>query len=241
MVGSDTLLGRDLKEVLGAEGRNEITDFAANAEGSFGSEEGEAVYLHPLDAASVESVDAVLSAGNDLGATKAFELVQATERYVPLIDCTGALDNRPEARIWPDTPQAASGKQRLFVVAHPAASVIAQILEGLTSLHPIQRSVVEVFEPASERGQKGISELQQQTASLLSFKKLDKAVFDTQLSFNLLAAYGEEAPVHLSTIEHRIEMHLATLLARKGAATPIPMPSLRLIQARVFHGYSLSF
>ncbi len=40
----------------------------------------------------------------------------------------------------------------------------------------------------------GVEELQQQTVSLLSFKSLPKAVFDNQLSFNLLARYGEEAP-----------------------------------------------
>jgi aspartate-semialdehyde dehydrogenase len=43
-------------------------------------------------------------------------------------------------------------------------------------------------------------------------------------------------------VELRIERHLATLLSRGAGlnAPPPPMPSLRLIQAPVFHGYSLS-
>jgi aspartate-semialdehyde dehydrogenase len=85
-----------------------------------------------------------------------------------------------------------------------------------------------------------VHELQQQTVSLLSFKNLPKGVFDAQLSFNLLARYGEEAPVSLEESELRIERHLASLLALPGDGEGAPMPSLRLIQAPVFHGYSFS-
>ena len=85
-----------------------------------------------------------------------------------------------------------------------------------------------------------VHELQQQTVSLLSFKNLPKDIFDTQLSFNLLARYGSEAPVSLEESELRIERHLATLLALPGEGEGAPMPSLRLIQAPVFHGYSFS-
>jgi aspartate-semialdehyde dehydrogenase len=101
--------------------------------------------------------------------------------------------------------------------------------------------LVHIFEPASERGQAGIEELQQQTVSLLSFKSMPKKVFDQQLSFNMLARYGEDAPMPLDTAELRIERHLATLLSRlPRAGAPPVMPSLRLVQAPVFHGYSMS-
>ncbi len=63
-------------------------------------------------------------------------------------------------------------------------------------------------------------------------------MFDAQLSFNLLSQYGEEAPVKLLAVEQRIERDLATILAGQSAA--LPMPSLRLIQAPVFHGYGIS-
>jgi aspartate-semialdehyde dehydrogenase len=99
------------------------------------------------------------------------------------------------------------------------------------------RAIVHIFEPASERGQRGIDELQQQTVSLLSFKPLVKDVYDAQLSFNLLARFGEDAPQPLEGIEARIEKHLASLLSQSAGSV---MPSLRLIQAPVFHGYSIS-
>ena len=40
--------------------------------------------------------------------------------------------------------------------------------------------------------------------------------------------------------ELRIEHHLATLLDLPGEGSGAPMPSLRLVQAPVFHGYSFS-
>jgi aspartate-semialdehyde dehydrogenase len=85
-----------------------------------------------------------------------------------------------------------------------------------------------------------VEELQHQTVSLLSFKSLPQAIFDAQLSFNLLARYGEQAPTTLEETELRIERHLATLLALPGDGEDAPIPSLRLIQAPVFHGYSFS-
>ena len=58
----------------------------------------------------------------------------------------------------------------------------------------LRHSVIQIFEPASERGQAGIHELQQQTTSLLSFRQLEKKIFDAQLGFAMLARYGEDAP-----------------------------------------------
>ena len=83
----------------------------------------------------------------------------------------------------------------------------------------------------------GIEELRKQTVSVLSFKKLDTTVFDTQLAFNLLARYGEEALEPLEGIEQRIVRDTTTLLA---AWAELPMPSIRLVQAPVFHGHSIS-
>ena len=59
----------------------------------------------------------------------------------------------------------------------------------------------------------------------------------------MVSKLGEDALPQLSSIEERIEKHLATLLDRAGLdhGGGIPMPSLRVIQAPVFHGYSVSF
>ena len=125
----------------------------------------------------------------------------------------------------------AAEEAAVHVIAHPAAIALALFLRRLHAHDPIRRSVIQIFAPASEHGTAGVEELQQQTVSLLSFKSLPHAVFDTQLAFNLLARYGEEAPAPLEDSELRIERHLATLLALPGEGEGAPMPSLRLIQA----------
>ncbi|MEI9811815.1 MAG: Asd/ArgC dimerization domain-containing protein [Acidobacteriota bacterium] len=57
------------------------------------------------------------------------------------------------------------------------------------------------------------------------------------MHFNLLSHYGEEAVEPLDGIEERIERHTASLVS---AWPGLPMPSIRLIQAPVFHGHSFS-
>jgi aspartate-semialdehyde dehydrogenase len=123
------------------------------------------------------------------------------------------------------------------VIAHPASIAIAMLLSKIAARTAIRRSIIHVFEPATERGQRGLDELQQQTVAVLSFKKLNKDVFDAQLAFNLLAQYGEEPLESLDSIAQRLERHLASLLSAYPA---IPMPSLRVLQAPVFHGHSFS-
>ena len=71
------------------------------------------------------------------------------------------------------------------MLAHPAATAIALMFSNLP--HPLRHSVIQIFEPASERGQAGIHELQQQSTGLLSFRQLEKKVFDAQLGFDMLA------------------------------------------------------
>ncbi len=243
VLGGETLLGRELKEVV--EGRElgaSVTAYAATGEGNFGEEEGEAVYVEPLTAESVRNDRAMVLAGSPEGALKAYALAKSAGGQPVLIDCAGDLEEQPEARLVApliEEPQRDAGW--VLEIAHPAASVLALVLLRLARYRRMRQAVVNVFEPASERGKAGLTELHQQTTGLLAFKPLEKKVFDAQLSFNLLSQYGEEALSKLSAVEQRIERHLATLLSRQtGGTAPPPMPSLRVIQAPVFHGYSQS-
>ena len=72
----------------------------------------------------------------------------------------------------------------IHVIAHPAATVLAQIFRRIHRHHPILRSVVQIFEPASERGYAGLTELQKQTASLLAFKQSPSSTGLHQISPN---------------------------------------------------------
>lgn len=242
LVGGETLLGKEVRDVIEAQiGGAAITGYSASGEGNFGEQEGEAIYLEPLNAAALVDNQAVLLAGNEEGAQKAYSLAKAAGGHPLLIDCNGHLESHPEARIvCPMLEEPDLQASWLQVVAHPAASAIAFVLTSLDKYAGVHSMIAHVFEPASERGQAGLSELHQQTTGLLAFKPLEKKVYDSQLSFNLLPHYGPEAPMKLAAVEQRIERHVATILSRQLHRGVLAIPSVRVVQAPVFHGYGIS-
>jgi aspartate-semialdehyde dehydrogenase len=247
LLGGESLLGGELKEVFEAQLKGAFVNaYAASGEGSFGESEGEAVYLDPLNLKAVESAGAIVAAGASAGSLKAYSLAKQLKGKVPVIDCTGHLEQESEARILAPIPGEANPPGVwLFITAQPAAAAIAETLRRLARWRPITLAVVNIFEPASERGKVGAAELHQQTSSILAFRGLDKDAFDAQLAFNLLSQYGPAAPLKLAAVERRIERHIALLLNPAGAVTAKPprqppLPSVRLIQAPVFHAYSIS-
>jgi aspartate-semialdehyde dehydrogenase len=245
LVGGESLLGREIRDIVGETGGGfELRLIGVDEEhsGTLTHVGDEIALLAALDADSLENARAVLLAGSAESSRKALDLIAADPGAV-IIDLTGAAEDLPDARLRAPLAEPeelpAEDSEGVHVIAHPAAIALALFLRRLQAHDPIRRSVIQIFAPASEHGAAGVEELQQQAVSLLSFKSLPKAVFDAQLSFNLLARYGEEAPLPLEDIELRIERHLASLLALPGDGEGAPMPSLRLIQAPVFHGYSL--
>ena len=240
VVGGDTLLAKEIRELLGesplAPRVQLISAVAAGASTEPDREEDELVMV-PLSPESLAGARVVFLSGSPASSRRAHRL--GASGGVRLIDLTSALEEQPEARLRAPSaePRTPTPPARIQVIAHPAAIALAMFLSQVSRIRTIRRSIVHVFEPASERGQRGLDELQQQTVAVLSFKKLKTDVFDAQLGFNLLARYGEEAHEPLEGIEQRVERHLASLLS---AWPDIPMPSLRLIQAPVFHGHSFS-
>ncbi|MCC6858541.1 MAG: hypothetical protein IT158_08275 [Bryobacterales bacterium] len=240
LVGSDSLLGREIRELFSSAGLPARLELAAGSEeeaGSLTEQDEEPALVRQLDRDALESARVVFLAGTREAGREA--LAAGSEAAV--IDLTYASEDNPAARLRApslEPPGYQVPRGAVHVIAHPAAVSIALLLGRLHAAYPLRRAVVHVFEPASERGRKGIDELQQQTVNLFAFKSMPRAVFDAQLTFNLLARLGEEAPENLEEVEQRIERHVATLHSISSHA---PMPSLRLIQAPVFHGYSLSF
>jgi aspartate-semialdehyde dehydrogenase len=245
LVGSETLLGREIRDIVATSGAEiDLRLVAADEEepGSLTRVGDEPAVVAGLDAEALSGARAIILAGSADSSRKTLELAGETPDTA-LIDLTYAAEERPDARLRAPAVEAEPDEvedSAIHVIAHPAAIALAIFLRRLQANDPIRRSIVHIFAPASEHGTRGVEELQQQTVSLLSFKSLQQDVFDCQLSFNMLARYGEEAPVSLEESELRIERHLASLLDLPGDGAGAPMPSLRLIQAPVFHGYSFS-
>jgi aspartate-semialdehyde dehydrogenase len=241
IVGGDTLIGRELNDLLSDTALIPDVRLVSSTPGSvemvLGEEDDEAAVLSPLVAESLADSDVIFLAGPPETCRQALELIGSASPVI--IDVTGALEESPRARLRAPAIEKEEDlpHDTIHVIAHPASIALALFYGRISPKYPIARAVIQVFEPASERGQRGVTELQKQTVNLLSFKSMPKEVFDSQLGFNMLAAYGSEAPETLASFEQRMERDLATLLAKTGMG---PMPSLRLIQAPVFHGYGMS-
>jgi aspartate-semialdehyde dehydrogenase len=250
LVGSETLLGREIRDIAATSMPElELRLLAADEEkpGTLTRLGDEPAVLEPLTAGGLAGARIVFLAGSAESSRKALELTDAFEEEdrPKSIDLTYAAEERPDARlrapaVETEAEDEEEGQAAVQVIAHPAAIALALFLRRVHMHDPIERSVIQILAPASEHAAAGVEELQNQTVSLLSFKSLPHTVFDTQIGFNLLARYGDEAPVSLEESELRIERHLATLLNLPGDGEGAPMPSLRLIQAPVFHGYSFS-
>ena len=224
LVGVETLLGADVREMITErlpKVKTRLIGAQADDEIILTAEAGEATVITGVDGERLQSAQAIVLAGSAESSRKA--MAKLGRAQVPVFDLTYGLEDLPEARLAPEP-------SRIQVVPHPAASTLVALLRTLHDAHKVQRAVAQIFAPASELGRAGVVELQKQTTQLLAFQPIEKAIFPEQLAFNLLAGT-------LGETESRIEKHVASLLGR----TPeVPMPSLRVIQAPVMHGYSFS-
>jgi len=235
LVGGETLTGREIRDVFSSSGppvRLKLIGAGEDNAASFAEQDGEPVVVSTLDEENLTGADVVILAGSAASSRKAYALLARRSPRPAVIDLTGSLENRPEAclRAPMVEPQGfTAAADAVHVIAHPAAVALALLLRRI----PARRCVAGIFAPVSEYGQRGVDELQQQVISLLSFKPLQTELFDAQVAFNLLAGYGSEATQTLVSVSDRIDAHLAAL----GCSL---RPSIRLVQAPVFHGYCFS-
>ncbi len=242
IVGGESLLGRELRDLI-AEQRLPIRVHLIGVDETsmtLAEQDGEPAVITPLDEEHLAGAKVAVLAGSRASSRKALALSEKCAAGPVLIDMTYTAEDEPSARlraplVEPPGYKAPAGT--VHVIAHPAAVALVLLLSRLSARFIIRRWTAHIFEPASERGRRGLEELRRQTVGLLAFQALPKEIFDAQVSFNMLARYGDEAPEALESIELRIERHLASLLGGHNVA---PMPSIRLVQAPVFHGYSIS-
>lgn len=242
LIGAETMLGKDIRETLESRSKKtRLTTYSASGEGTFGEQEGEAVYIEPFSAKSLAEERMVVLAGSASGAHKSVNIIRASGRHPVVIDTLGLLEEGVDCVLASTLLGEVKPKGGEFVtLAHPVASALTLVLSRLAKYQAPVRVVANVLEPASERGQRGITELHNQTAALLAFKPLPKDVFDAQLAFNTLAKLGDDVKVSLADIERRIYSESVRLAPQVNAQAAVAQMSLRLVQAPVFHGYSVS-
>jgi aspartate-semialdehyde dehydrogenase len=239
VVGASTLLGKELAEELSGatDVLWDITLFdAEDAGGTITAAGDEALVIQTIAADSFVGIDVVFFAGEGSTALQFWKVAHAAGAGI--VDLTGALEGQSHVQVRsplvpggtvPDLATIAE------VSAQPAAIMLALAIGRLRTAG-IERMAATVLQPASELGNAGVEEVHQQTVSLLSFKPLQKEIYDAQVAFNLLASFGSVAKANLENTRNTIRRHVE-ILTRKDASDSL---ALQLLQAPVFHGYTAS-
>lgn len=245
IVGASSLRGKELKQVL--EDRNfpaseiVLLDESVMA-GTLTEAGGEPTFIRALDEDSFENVRFAFFAGTTLDAERNWPAAQRAGATV--IDMTGAVGGSATvawipsiARILPPlrNPKA-NGGAKAAVYSSPGAPVIlACTVAAALARATAGRLSMVMFPPVSERDQAGVDELENQTTNLLSFRPTEQPVFDAQVAFNLLSAYGEQSRPALGEMRRAVAREVAEYLHGRVA-----VPAIQLVQAPVFYGYAFA-
>jgi aspartate-semialdehyde dehydrogenase len=246
IVGASSLLGKELKQVL--EDRNfPASDIVLLDEGAMPGTlteaAGEPTFIRALGEDSFEGARFVFFAGSAAEASRNSPV--ALRAGASVIDLTGAVASDPQAQrlipaLYPVLPvlpaKSANGYSRAGVYISPNVPVlIACTLSAALQRFSPARIVLVLMAPVSEHDRPGIEELESQTVGLLSFREISKTVFDEQVAFNVLSAFGSERKPRLSDIRAAVERETAAFLAGRAHA-----PAIQLLHVPIFYGYAFA-
>lgn len=242
IVGASTILGKELSEELNstpaaAAWELRLLDESEEAEVQIAAAGDEAVVIQPLTAEALEGADLVFFAGEPAKAREFWGV--AAKAGASVIDLTGALEGEHGFLVRSPWIQGGAKPDLMtagIVSAHPAALMLALVADRLKHRFGLKALTATVLEPASQAGRAGLDELHQQTVSLLSFQSVPKEIFDAQVAFNVQGALGEASRVQLESVSETIRRHLGVLVGAEASATV----RLQVVQAPVFHGYTIS-
>jgi aspartate-semialdehyde dehydrogenase len=246
IVGAASIRGKQLNEAL-AESSFGASEFVLlddqEALGQLEVVGDEVTFIQTIDASSFERIDFTFFCGSAALTRRHWQAAQRAGSSI--VDLSSGLEGESGVLVAAPWVREALGEAALgsapnlhtpaIVSAHPAAVALALMLERLQRVGAIRNVSATVLEPASEYGRAGLDELHQQTVTLLSFQTVPMAVYDVQVAFNTIAAFGDSAKISLAESEAHIRRHYALLSGGR-----LPQLSLQLIHAPVFHGHTFS-
>lgn len=241
IVGAATIRGKELNEAF-TESAFAGADFSLmDDESQLGQLEAvgdEVTFIQRIEPSAFDGMDFAFFAGSETVTRKHWKSAQ--KAGASIVDLSYALESEPGVLVrapWLD--QARNSKVDLstpaVVPAHPVSVALALVMARLQKLAPVTCASATVLEPASEYGHAALDELHQQTVGLLNFQTPPKAIYDTQVAFNVAPVLGGEAKADLSGSEARIRRHYGLL-----AGQNLPRLSVQLLHAPVFHGHGIS-
>ena len=240
IAGASSLLGAELKSLL-EESKFAGWDFRLldeeHAAGTLTDAGGEAAVIQPVEEGSFEKARFIFFTGSP-SFTKV-NLPAAKRAAGKTLDLSGLLACEGGASLWfpkLDELRGSDFPSGTAAYAVPSAAGTAAIALTLAlSRCGAKRIAFQWFQPVSEAGRAGIEELESQTGQLLSFQSVGQPVFDTQVAFNMLDAYGAASSQKLDAVCERVRAEV-----KVGLGSSAFVPSIRVIHAPVFYGTMFS-
>jgi aspartate-semialdehyde dehydrogenase len=240
IAGASSLLAKELKECLTESpfaGASFLLLDAQDAQGQLEQVGDEVTVVQTIGEGSFEEVDFTFFAGPEELTRKYWR--HALSAGSTVLDLSGALDQEPGVLV--RAPWLAEAERlpdlltKAVVPANAAALALALMMDRLNEIAEVRFATATILQPASEYGKEGLDELHQQTVSLLSFQNMPRAVFDTQVAYNTLSSFGENATANLAKAESRVRRHYGVL-----AGDRLPELRMQLVHTPVFHGHTFS-
>lgn len=240
VVGTDSLRGKEIKNILSTKKfpltHIEFYDPDVEAEYSKLTQfRDEPKVIHHLDPEALEGLDLVFLAADKKTSRTCGQL--ALKKKFLAIDLSESFSGEP------GVPLIVAGvnddlltRERFSLIAnpHPATIILSSLLERLGGKFGVAKAVAFILQPVSAFDESGIDELARQSAALLSSASLKKNVFKEQIAFNILSHTEAPGADGFSASEKRVIAEVKKVLA----SPDLPL-SLSLIQAPVFHTYSI--
>src|SRR6266700_2625568 len=181
LVGGSTLKGKEVTEILNERKFPSSDVKLLDDDESLGQLEivgDEMTFIQSVRGDQFEHADFAFFAGDIPTTSKSW--VPARDAGCSILDLSFALEEEPAARIRSPWVEKQLGQDLqlelqpgpIVVIAHSAAVVLALLVLRAQRAGQLRSVAATVFEPVSERGRKGIDELQEQSVNLLSFQEL---------------------------------------------------------------------
>lgn len=240
IAGASSLLGAELKSLL-EESRFAGWDFRLLDEevaaGTLTEAGGEPTVIQPVEEGSFEKARFIFFTGSS-SFTKV-NLAAANRSSGIIVDLSGSIACEGGATVWFPKLDELRGKDfasGTTAYALPSAAGNAAIAFTLALSRCGARKIAfQWFQPVSEAGRAGIEELESQTGQLLSFQTVGQPVFDAQVAFNMLDAYGAASVHKLDAVCERVHAEV-----KAGLGNSAVVPSIQVMHAPVFYGTMFS-
>jgi len=160
---------------------------------------------------------------------------------------SGGLSVESGARLWIPAldgalasadAKAAPGEPCSLFLAPSAPADVAISLCGAFAPPGAQPAGPNVLPARFRARREGVEELETQVVKLLSFEPIPQKVFDTQVGFNMLPAYGEESSENLEIFARGSSVKFETILPGGSPCQPSPSCKLRFFYSHAFTAYA---